>query len=101
MGLSVAGVPGGTLTPFQENLRRLALEVVEAHRHCRDASDLLKCDLYYHVIEAMQDLAFGVIAEERALMICGHPAACAQGGACSACAREARLLAEAGRMKCG
>lgn len=94
MALSAEDAPKKALTPFQENLRRLAIEVVNSHRHC-DVGNPSKCDLYYNLIEVMQDLAYEVVREERAPMICGHPVACSSGGACSACVREARLLAEA------
>ena len=94
MDLSAENTPKKTLTPFQENIRRLAVEVVNAHRHC-DVGNPQKCDLYYNLIEVMQDLAFEVVRGERALMICGHPTACQGGNVCSVCVREARLIAEA------
>jgi hypothetical protein len=94
--LSAERAPGGALTPFQEGLRRTARGVIEAHRNCITSRT---CDLYHNLIEILNDLASEVRAEERALLICGHPAACAPDGApCMACQRETRLAGQVGNL---
>lgn len=98
MDPSTTRAPGGALTPFQKDLRRLATELVVEHRNC-DVGNLQKCDLYHDLIEIMENVALDVREAERALMICGHPAACSPDGRpCIACQRETRLVGRVGGL---
>lgn len=93
-----ASISAPALIKIDDNIRRMAADVVDAHRNC-DVSDSRKCDLYHHLITMMQALSDSVRAEERALMVCGHPNACGAAGECFACARDRRIAFEAERMR--
>lgn len=95
----VLPVQDGSSLPqdLKEEIRRIAVEAIKEHRGC-DVGNLQRCDMYYDLVQIMVAMAQRAREAERALLICGHPAACQQEDGCMACQREQRITMSAERL---
>lgn len=89
--LLAAGDPG--IRQIVEVVKKIVLDHRGCHKAC-DIGNIIECDLFYDMIEAMHDREQEAIIKERLAMLCGHPQACKPAGAifCMACMSEQRVV---------